>query len=144
MYAPGRSWWGKMVADDKGIRSEDVKLNDVLAFILQHWSFCNVYGEVHKVEFYATESQSKKMITWCEDRYKHLKVYSVWPWKGEQCTTAVKSSLQEGGFFIPDETQKPSGILADLKNIFSITKKHHLEPATEIIIKPGSSDWNPN
>ncbi|WP_312287568.1 hypothetical protein [Chryseobacterium gleum] len=142
--APGRPWWGRMVAQKKGIQPEDVKLNDVLSFILQHWSICNVYGEVHKIEFYAKGSQSDKMIEWWEERYKHLKIYSVWPWKGEQCTTAVKTALQEGGFYIPDETQKPSGMLSDLKGVLSTTKNHFLERAHESIIKPESSDWNPN
>lgn len=141
--APGRPWWGKMVADEKGINPEDVKLNDVLAFILQHWSICNVYGEVHKIEFYVKGSQSNKMVKWWEERYQHLKIYSVWPWKGEQCTTAVKTALQEGGIYMPDETQKPSGILFDLKNVFSTSKDHFLEPSKEVIIKHESVDWQP-
>lgn len=141
--APGRPWWGKMVADEKGISPNDVKLNDVLTFILQHWSKSNVYGEVHKIEFYVKGSQSNKMIEWWKERYEHLKIYSVWPWKGEQCTTAVKTALQKGGIFIPDETQKPSGILSDLKNVFSTSKDHFLEPSTEIIIKQESADWQP-
>ncbi|MEC3874207.1 hypothetical protein [Chryseobacterium salviniae] len=132
---------GNRVSYSQGINPEDVKLNDVLAFILQHWSICNVYGEVHKIEFYVKGSQSNKMVKWWEERYQHLKIYSVWSWKGEQCTTAVKTALQEGGIYMPDETQKPSGILFDLKNVFSTSKDHFLEPSKEVIIKHESVDW---
>lgn len=67
------------------------------------------------MEFYVKESEAKKMTLWWEERYKHLKVYSVFPWTGEQCTTTVKAAIQEAFPFkriesninyISDDTQK--------------------------------------
>jgi hypothetical protein len=56
------------------------------------------------------------MIKWWEERYKHLKIYSVYPWTGEQCTTTVKAAIQEGYPLIygkvinrlPNDTQRPA------------------------------------
>jgi hypothetical protein len=42
-----------MVANDLGINANDVKLSQVLSFILKDWHYNNVYGEVNKIEFYA-------------------------------------------------------------------------------------------
>jgi len=142
--SPGMPWWGTMVANERGITPEQVTLSQVLAFIARDWKTgTQIYGEVHKIEFYAKGSQADRMLAWWEERYKHLKVYSIWPWKGEQCTTAVKSSLQAGGFFIPDETQKPIGLLHDMKFVRSSTREHRLQLATESIIKKQSNDWTP-
>lgn len=71
------------------------------------------------------------MLKWWEKRYKHLKIYSAHPWKGEQCTTTVKTAIQEAFSFniirgnnIPDTTQKPSGLLEDLRAFTSTSKEH--------------------
>lgn len=149
--APGRPWWGEMVAGRLGIKAENVKLSQVLDFIKLHWfnDGTNIYGEVHKVEFYVKESEAKRMIAWWEERYKHLKLYSVYPWKGEQCTTAVKSAIQEGyplnyGKVInrlSDVTQRPSGLLDDLSQFISSSKQHFNQPAVNEIIKPEANDY---
>lgn len=91
------------------------------------------------------------MIKWWEERYKHLKIYSVYPWTGEQCTTAVKSTIQEafpfeitkiiGGNWIPDTTQMPSGLLEDLKPFKSTSKQHNDKLATHSIIKYEAVDY---
>lgn len=150
--APGRPWWGEMVADELGIKPEEVTLNQVLDFINLDWRLTNIYGEVHKVEFYVKESEAKKMIAWWEERYKHLKVYSVFPWTGEQCTTTVKTAIQEAfplkflgnsKNYISDDTQKPSGLLAELKKFVSTSKAHYNEPAKEAIIKNEAADFEP-
>ncbi|QDP85764.1 hypothetical protein FNJ88_09465 [Chryseobacterium sp. SNU WT5] len=96
-FSPGRPWWGEMIADRLRISPNDVKLNQVLDFIKLDWydDDTNIYGEIHKIEFYVKESEAKKMLNWWEERYKHLKIYSVFPWTGEQCTTAVKTAIQE-------------------------------------------------
>lgn len=87
------------------------------------------------------------MIQW-EERYKHLKVYSVKPWTGEQCTTAVKSAIQEafpfkvgGNNWIPDATQTPEGLLEDLKAFVSTSKQHFGQLATTTVIKNEALDW---
>lgn len=164
-FAPGRPWWGEMVADRLGINASDVKLNQVLGFIKLYWddiidpstgrvlnSGTNIYGEVHTIEFYAKESEANKMITWWEERYKHLKVYSVWPWTGEQCTTAVKTAIQEGYPLVygkvinrlPDITQRPEGLLSDLKTFVSSSKQHFNQPSVDTIIKPEATDYPKN
>jgi hypothetical protein len=87
------------------------------------------------------------MIKWWEERYKHLKVYSVHHWTGEQCTTAVKSAIKEvftslsEKNWIPDTTQTPKGLLEDLKSFISSSKQHNGEIAKITIIKQEDSDW---
>jgi len=155
MFAPGTPWWGSFVANKKGIKPKDVTLDMVLKFIKLHWlgneqppgsgnypNSTNIYGAVHKVEFFVTEEQAKKMIDWWENRYNHPKIYSVFPWDGEQCTSTVKTALQEAGIYIPDETQRPDGILSDLKSfIFSTSVKHKGEKPDVKLLKAESHDW---
>lgn len=151
-FAPGRPWWGEMVAARLGIAPTDVKLNNVLDFVALDWKKFNtgIYGEVHKTEFYVKESEAKKMIEWWEERYSHLKVYSVWPWKGEQCTTTVKTAIQQAfpfemtkpfNNFIPDTTQMPSGLLEDLRSFSSTSKQHNRQLAIQNIIKNESTNF---
>lgn len=92
------------------------------------------------------------MITWQEERYKHLKVYSVFPWTGEQCTTAVKTAIQQAFPFeyigdnknyISDDTQRPSGLLNELKMFVSTSRQHLDEPAKETVIKKESTNYVP-
>lgn len=143
-FAPGKPWWGDFVADNLGISPKKVKLNQVIKFILQSYKLNNVYGEVHQIEFYVTEQQAKKMIDWWENRYSHPKAYSVFPWTGEQCTTTVKTALQEGGINIPDMTQKPVGILQDFKTlVLSTSIKHKGKKPIITVIKPESKGWTP-
>lgn len=149
--APGRPWWGEMVAVELGIKPNEVKLNQVLDYINLDWKLTGIYGEVHKVEFYTKKSEADLMVKWWEERYKHLKIYSVYPWTGEQCTTTVKTAIQEAYPFIlgkninkiSDETQKPSGLLFELKKFISSSKQHFNIPAKEIIIKNESIDFVP-
>lgn len=152
MNAPGRPWWGKMIADEKGIKPGEVKLSDVISFISRDWTETNIYGEIHKFEFYVKESESKKMIVWWLERYNHLKIYSVWPWKGEQCTTAVKTAIQQAfpsSFttnttnLISDDTQKPSGLISELKKFVSTSKELRNKAINEKIIKPEAKNWTP-
>ncbi|QLL57748.1 MULTISPECIES: hypothetical protein [Empedobacter] len=143
-----------MVASRLKINAKDVTLNQVLDFIGLHWynDGTNIYGEVHKIEFYVKESEANKMLNWWEKRYKHLKVYSVYPWKGEQCTTTVKTAIQQAFPFgvtailgvknwIPDTTQMPSGLLEDLISFKSSSKQHFDERAKHQIIKKESDDF---
>lgn len=155
--APGTPWWGSHIASKKGINPEDVTLDMVLKYIKLHWlgneqpprsgNYPNatyIYGKVHKIEFYVSENQGNKMLDWWENRYKHLKIYSVFPWTGEQCTTTVKTALQEGGINIPDMTQKPVGILQDFETIILSTSiKHKGEKPKITIIKNESVDFKP-
>lgn len=103
-------------------------------------------------QFYVKESEAKKMIKWWEERYKHLKIYSVFPWTGEQCTTTVKTAIQQAFPFeyfgdsknyIPDETQKPSGLLNDLKKFVSTSKQHLGKKSVVTIIKQEANNWIP-
>ena len=147
--APGRPWWGEIVADRLGIKSSDVKINQVLDFIKLHWykDGTNIYGEVYKTEFYVKESEAKKMIKWWEERYKHLKVYSVLPWTGEQCTTTVKLAIHEAFPYIglkntlAKATQRPAGLLSDLKKFISTSKEHSGKLAKQTIIKQEAIDY---
>lgn len=142
--APGMPWWGAHIAQSKGIKPEDVTLDMALKHIALHWSGTAIYGKVHTVEFYVLEEHADKMLDWWENRYDKLEIYSVYPWTGEQCTTTVKTALQEGGIPIPDVTQKPVGILSDFKNlVLNSSVKHRGEKATITVIKPESSDWKP-
>lgn len=152
MDSPGRPWWGENVAKKLGIKPTDVKLNQVLDYIKLKWQLTGIYGEVHTIEFYVKESEAHKMIIWWEERYKHLKVYSVFPWTGEQCTTAVKTAIQQafpfkitqllgGKNWIPDTTQAPAGLLEDLKSFVSTSKKHASALAKNKIIKEESKDF---
>ncbi len=153
-FAPGRPWWGEMISARTGLKPTQVKLNHVLNFIKLDWKKdrTNIYGEVHKVEFFVKESESKKMLAWWEERYKHLKVYSVYPWTGEQCTTAVKLSIQEafppilsfkGKNITAVATQRPGGLLMDLENFVSTSKKKSNILAIKSIIKTEATDFDP-
>lgn len=160
MNSPGQPWWGTHIAQRKGIKPEQVNLRMVLEHIKLHWKgrydpisqsypdATQIYGKVHKIEFYVKEREANKMIQWWEEHYKHLKVYSVKPWTGEQCTTTVKSAIQEafpfkvgGNNWIPDATQTPEGLLEDLKAFVSTSKQHFGQLATITVIKNEALDW---
>jgi len=140
-FAPGRPWWGEMISNNP----KSVMLSQAINFILPNWRTNNIYGTVYKIEFYVKKSESDKMIKWWEDRYKHLKVYSVKPWTGDQCTTAVKQALAFGGINDIDwDTQTPKGILEDLKTeIKSTSIQHKNEKAKVTLIKKEAWDWEP-
>ncbi|MCP4971861.1 MAG: hypothetical protein GY932_14850 [Arcobacter sp.] len=140
-FAPGRPWWGEMISNNP----EKVTLSQSLNFISKNWKINNVYGTVYKIEFYVKKSQADKMIEWWEDRYKHLKVYSVKPWTGEQCTTTVKEALAYGGIDDIDwNTITPDAILEDLKTeIKSTSRQHKDEKAKITLIKKEAKDWKP-
>ncbi|KIC03691.1 hypothetical protein OA88_02770 [Flavobacterium sp. JRM] len=147
--SPGQPWWGTHIADKKGIKPEEVTLDMVLDHIKLHWERDGtyIYGKVHTIEFYVKESEAKKMINWWEERYKHLKVYSVFPWTGEQCTTTVKAAIQEvfsKSFitnYIPDVTQTPKGLLQDLQAFVSTSKEHSGQLAKITVIKEEAADF---
>ncbi|PHR56511.1 MAG: hypothetical protein COA44_07835 [Arcobacter sp.] len=140
-FAPGRPWWGEMISSTP----RNVTLRQVLNFISKNWKNNNVYGTVYKIEFYVKKLEADKMLEWWTDRYQHLKVYSVEPWTGEQCTTTVKQALAHGGIDDIDwSTLTPDGILEDLKTeIKSTSIKHKGEKAKVTIIKKEATDWKP-
>lgn len=141
-FAPGRSWWGKEIANTMSINVENVTLDKVYQFIQTKDI---VYGTVYKIEFYIQKSQADKMLEWWEDRYKHLKIYSVKPWVGEQCTTTVKEALAYGGIDDIDwNTLTPEGMLEDLKTeIKSTSIQHKDQKATVELIKKEAKNWKP-
>ena len=141
-FAPGRPWWGEMIANQKNKNANDIKLKEVLPFIQSENS---VYGTVYTIEFYVPQSKANKMIDWWENRYKHLKIYSVKPWTGEQCTTTVKEALKEGGISSIDfNTLTPDGILEDFKTeVKSTSVQHKDEKAKVTLIKKEAEDWKP-
>ena len=138
-FAPGRPWWGEMISNNP----KNVTLQQALNFVKKNWRENNIYGTVYKIEFYVKKDQADKMKAWWVNRYEHLKVYSVKPWTGEQCTTATKQALRQGGILIPLVTQTPDGILEDLKSIISTSYKHQGEQAIVTLIKKEASDWKP-
>lgn len=162
-FSPGMPWWGTHIAYRHNVKPEEVTLAMAIDHIVNlYWDDIidpatgqrthrgtQIYGEVHTVEFYVKESEAQKMIDWWENRYKHLKVYSVLPWTGEQCTTTVKTAIQEAFPFnlgkmvnrIPDITQKPSGLLADLKAFVSTSKDRKGQAAKNTIIKHEAADY---
>jgi len=136
-FSPGRPWWAQ----------NNKTLDDVFKYIQLHWykDKTYIYGTVYKIEFYVKKSQADKMIEWWEDRYKHLKVYSVEPWIGEQCTTTVKEALAHGGIDDIDwNTLTPDGILQDLKTEIKSTSTQHKDQKAKISrIKKEAKDWKP-
>ncbi|WP_419782725.1 hypothetical protein [Malaciobacter marinus] len=140
-FAPGRPWWAEMISKEP----KNVTLSQVLSFISSNWRNNNVYGTVYKIEFYIKKSQSNKILEWWKDRYKHLKIYSIKPWTGEQCTTTVKKALAYGGINNIDwDTLTPDGILEDLQTeIKSTSFQHKNEKAIITLIKKEAEDWNP-
>uniref|UniRef100_UPI003D11BA0D hypothetical protein n=1 Tax=Sulfurimonas sp. TaxID=2022749 RepID=UPI003D11BA0D len=153
-FAPGRPWWGEAISLRNNKKATDVTLNDAIYFITKlPWESNRttmvqgtyIYGTVYKIEFYVKKSQSDKMIEWWENRYKHLKVYSVKPWTGEQCTTAVKQALAEGGIDDIDwNTLTPDGILEDLKTEIKSTSSQHKDQKAKItLMKKEAIDWKP-
>lgn len=152
--SPGMPWWGSHIATRKGIKPEDVTLKMALDYIKLPWNNTvnssgavthygtHIYGTVYKVEFYVNKNEANEIQDWWEERYKHLKIYSVFPWTGEQCTTTTKSALKAGGIFIPEITQTPSGILNDFINIVKSTSyKHNDEKAKVTLIKKEATNW---
>jgi len=164
MNSPGQPWWGTHIAERKGINPEQVTLSLVKEYIKLYWNDIKdpitnvrthrgtfIYGKVHTIEFYVKESEANKMIKWWEERYKHLKVYSVKPWAGEQCTTTVKTAIQQAfpfqitkpimNNYIPDTTQTPKGLLEDLQAFFSTSKQHKDQHAAITVIKEEAIDF---
>lgn len=158
--SPGQPWWGTHIANRKKIKPEQVTLDMALKHIQLSWKDVQdvngniihygtyIYGEVHKIEFYVKEHEADKMLKWWEERYKHLKIYSAYPWRGEQCTTTVKTAIQEAfpfniirGNNIPDTTQKPSGLLQDLRAFTSTSKEHLGQLAKVSVIKKEAIDF---
>ena len=140
-FAPGRPWWSQSISERYGIKN--VKLSDVLGYIDLDWDKdkTQIYGTVYKIEFYVKQEQADKMKKWWEERYQHLKIYSVKPWTGEQCTTTVKQALRTGGILIPSWTETPSGILEDFSAIKSTSYQHQGKAAKITMIKKEASDW---
>ncbi|WP_288869258.1 hypothetical protein [uncultured Capnocytophaga sp.] len=159
--SPGMPWWGSHIAQRKNIRPEEVTLDMVFKHIQLHWkgrydpvtrSYPDetlIYGEVHKIEFYVKESEANKMLRWWENSYRHLKIYSVYPWKGEQCTTTVKTAIQEafpiykGINWIGDIIQAPDELLNQLESFISTSRQHKNQRVKIIKIKEEASDWQP-
>ncbi|WP_163400359.1 hypothetical protein [Flavobacterium fluviatile] len=158
--SPGQPWWGTHIANKKKIKPEQVTLDMALKYIQLSWKDVQdvhgniihygtyIYGEVHKIEFYVKEHEADKMLKWWEERYKHLKIYSAYPWRGEQCTTTVKTAIQQAfpfniirGNNIPDTTQKPSGLLEDLRAFTSTSKEHLGQLAKVSVIKKEAIDF---
>ncbi len=150
-FAPGRPWWGEMIAQNKGIDADQIKLQNVLDFISLDWRLTIIYGEVNKIEFYVKESEANKMLNWWKTRYKNLKAYSTMPWTGEQCTTTVKTAIQQAYPFnlgkvinrISDDTQMPSGLLLELRKFISSSKQNFGKPSQITIIKNESVNFTP-
>lgn len=159
--SPGQPWWGTHIAQRRSIKPEEVTLDMVLDHIKLYWNNIvdpitgivthegtYIYGKVHTVEFYVKESEANKMIKWWEERYSHLKIYSVFPWTGEQCTTTVKTALQQGfsnllvSNYISDATQKPQGLLEDLRSVVSTSKEHSGQLAKITVIKNEAIDYH--
>lgn len=158
--SPGQPWWGTHIANRKKIKPEQVTLDMALKHIQLSWKDVKdsngniihygtyIYGKVNKIEFYVKEHEANKMLKWWEERYKHLKIYSAYPWRGEQCTTTVKTAIQEAfpfnlmrGNNIPDTTQKPSGLLEDLRAFISTSKEHSGQLAKVSVIKQEAIDF---
>ncbi|MHC0447677.1 hypothetical protein ACWA1F_19870 [Flavobacterium sp. 3-218] len=158
--SPGQPWWGTHIAQRKGIKPEEVTLTMVYEHIKLSWKNIEdssgniiqygtfIYGKVHKIEFYVKESEANKMIKWWQERYRHLKIYSVYPWTGEQCTTTVKTAIHQAfpsnmfeRNYIPNSTQKPSGLLEDLQSFVSTSKEHAGQLSNITVIKAEALDW---
>ena len=123
LFAPGRAWWAKMISKDYNIDLNKVKLNHVLQFIKEE---DDINGKVYTIEFYVPKSQANKMLKWWLDKYNKLGVYSIRPYSGVQCTTAVIESLEAGGINDIDfNTLTPQGILEDLKSEIKSTSTQH-------------------
>ncbi len=145
-FAPGRPWWGEVLAEFLSKHPSEVTLNDALKLIINFpWEKTQIYGTVYKIEFYVKKSQANKMIEWWEDRYKHLKIYSVKPWTGEQCTTTVKEALAYGGIDDIDwNTLTPDDILEDLKTEIKSTSHQHKDKKAKVtLIKKEAKSWKP-
>ncbi|MGB5919909.1 hypothetical protein [Arcobacter sp.] len=153
-FAPGRPWWGEAISIRNNKKATDVTLKDAIYFITQlPWKNNTrimvqgtyIYGTVYKIEFYIKKSQADKILEWWEDRYKHLKIYSVKPWTGEQCTTTVKEALAYGGIDDIDwDTLTPNEILEDLQTeIKSTSIQHKNEKAIITLVKKEAEDWKP-
>ncbi|HEX8576532.1 MAG TPA: hypothetical protein VF677_09590 [Flavobacterium sp.] len=87
----GRPWWDLMDTDGNLTKSEitsilndDIKRND--------W---NIIGRVCLIDIVVKGSEAKKIKDWWINRYKNTGTYSIFPFMGEQCTTAVRMSIEE-------------------------------------------------
>jgi len=137
-FAPGRSWWGKMIDPAS---PKTVTLSQALSFIALN---PGIYGAVYTGEFYVRKNQAEKMNDWWDERYDHLGVYSVNPRSGQQCTTTVKKALRSGDIPIPIGTIRPHGMLWDLQNVVESTSfKRKNQPAVVNLIKSEDPHWTP-
>ena len=160
-FAPGRPWWGENISLRNNKKATEITLAESIYFITKlPWKLYEsrtsngflytvagtyIYGTVYTIEFYVPQSKADKMIDWWENRYKHLKIYSVKPWTGEQCTTTVKEALKEGGILSIDfNTLTPDGILEDFKTeVKSTSVQHKDEKAKVTLIKKEAENWKP-
>lgn len=77
--------------------------------------------------------------------------YSVWILLRKQCTTAVKTAIQEAYPFrfgeninrIQDDTQKPSGLLAELRKFKSSSKQNFGKQVKIKVIKNEATNFIP-
>ena len=84
------------------------------------------------------------MLEWWKNRYKHLKVYSVEPWTGEQCTTTVKEALAYGNIDdVEWNTLTPDGLLEDLKTEIKSTSIQHKDENNIVTLIKKEEDWEP-
>ncbi|MGV0924847.1 hypothetical protein [Empedobacter tilapiae] len=116
----GRPWWDQM--SDKGnLTKKDILgiLNDKLQ--REEWG---IVGKVCLIDIHLKGSEKNKIEKWWIERYKELGTYSVFPFLGEQCTTAVRISIEKNSSVfdlytskivtitkITEVTQTPEGFL---------------------------------
>lgn len=90
-YSKGRPWWDQM-AESGNLTKEDILKILESNEIRKDWL---IIGKVYLIDIIIKESEKNKVENWWKERYKETGNYSVLPFLGEQCTTAVRISLEE-------------------------------------------------
>lgn len=130
----GRPWWDKM-ATSGNLTKQDIL--DILNDQNQRISW-NIVGRVCLIDIHLRGSEKTKIENWWIDRYNNLGTYSVIPVLGEQCTTAVKISINE------------NSSLFDLYNSKTISIKGFIETAQspegflDLLLNSGRNTYGQN
>lgn len=140
----GRPWWDQM-SSSGNLTKQDILsiLND--EYQRKSW---NIVGRVCLIDIHLKGSEKNKIENWWKERYKELGTYSIFPFLGEQCTTAVRISIETNSSVfniytsdiisirgVTETTQTPEGFLKLLTNsgnhTYGIKKETKLTITTE-------------
>lgn len=73
----------------------------------------NIKAEVVLIDIYITKRENKRIELYWKSVYENINVYSILPFVGSQCTTAVRQSIENNTdvIWITDFSQQPDALI---------------------------------